>query len=67
LQEQPAFDKKQFVMKHYIKNHTAKLDAEQSDIFRKNIEGATVPPWKAQGPSVVSYMFPFTSILLLSM
>jgi hypothetical protein len=41
LQEQPAFDKKQFVMKRYIKNLTAKLDAEQSDVFRKNIEGAT--------------------------
>jgi hypothetical protein len=41
LQEQPAFDKKQFVMKHHIKNLTAKLDAEQSDVFRKNIEGAT--------------------------
>jgi hypothetical protein len=43
LQEQPAFDKKQFVtfMKRYIKNLTAKLDAEQSDVFKKNIEGAT--------------------------
>jgi hypothetical protein len=31
LQDQPAFDKKQFVtfMKHYIKNLTAKLDVEQ--------------------------------------
>jgi hypothetical protein len=41
LQEQPAFDKKQFVMKRYIKNLTANLDAEQFDVFRKNIEGAT--------------------------
>jgi hypothetical protein len=42
LQDQPAFDKKQFVtfMKHYIKNLTAKLDVEQSDVFR-NIEVAT--------------------------
>jgi hypothetical protein len=43
FQEQPAFDKQQFItfMKCYIKNLTAKLDAEQSDVFKKNIEGAT--------------------------
>ncbi|XP_062182815.1 translationally-controlled tumor protein homolog [Phragmites australis] len=43
LQEQPAFDKKQFVtfMKRYIKNLTAKLDAEQAEVFKKNIESAT--------------------------
>ncbi|KAG8090291.1 hypothetical protein GUJ93_ZPchr0011g27077 [Zizania palustris] len=43
LQEQPAFDKKQFVtfMKRYIKNLSAKLDAEKQGEFKKNIEGAT--------------------------
>jgi hypothetical protein len=43
LQEQPPFDKKQLVtfMKHYIKNLTAKLDIEQTDVFKKNVEGAT--------------------------
>jgi len=43
LQEQPAFDKKQFVtfIKRYIKNLTAKLDPEQAEVFKKNIEGAT--------------------------
>ena len=43
LQEQPAFDKKQFVtyMKRYIKLLTAKLDAEKQEEFKKNIEGAT--------------------------
>jgi Translationally controlled tumour protein len=42
-QEQPAFDKKQFVtfMKRYIKNLTPKLEAEQQELFKKNIEGAT--------------------------
>uniref|UniRef100_K3ZJT6 TCTP domain-containing protein n=1 Tax=Setaria italica TaxID=4555 RepID=K3ZJT6_SETIT len=43
LQEQPAFDKKQFVtfMKRYIKNLTAKLEPEQQAEFKKGIEGAT--------------------------
>ncbi|EHA8590950.1 Translationally-controlled tumor protein [Cocos nucifera] len=43
LQEQPAFDKKQFVtfMKRYIKNLTPKLDAEKQELFKKHIEGAT--------------------------
>ncbi|KAG2559102.1 hypothetical protein PVAP13_8NG318800 [Panicum virgatum] len=43
LQEQPAFDKKQFVtfIKRYIKNLTAKLDPEKADEFKKGIEGAT--------------------------
>ncbi|KAI5658726.1 hypothetical protein M9H77_27519 [Catharanthus roseus] len=43
LQEQPAFDKKQFVayMKKYIKNLTPKLEAEKQEEFKKNIEGAT--------------------------
>jgi hypothetical protein len=43
LQEQPAFDKKQFVtfMKRYIKLLTPKLDGEQQVSFKKNIEGAT--------------------------
>lgn len=42
-QEQPPFDKKQFVtfMKRYIKNLSAKLDAEKQEEFKKNIEGAT--------------------------
>ncbi|XP_072994211.1 translationally-controlled tumor protein homolog [Typha latifolia] len=43
LQEQPAFDKKQFVtfMKRYIKNLTPKLDEEQQNAFKKHIEAAT--------------------------
>ncbi|KDP27805.1 hypothetical protein JCGZ_18885 [Jatropha curcas] len=43
LQEQPAFDKKQFVtyMKRYIKLLTPKLDEEKQQAFKKNIEGAT--------------------------
>ena len=43
LQEQPPFDKKQFVvfMKRYIKNLTAKLDEEKQEVFKKNIEPAT--------------------------
>ncbi|KAL4326378.1 hypothetical protein GQ457_11G010570 [Hibiscus cannabinus] len=43
LQEQPAFDKKQFVtfMKRYIKNLTPKLEPEKQEAFKKNIEGAT--------------------------
>ncbi|CAO2142646.1 unnamed protein product, partial [Urochloa humidicola] len=43
LQEQPAFDKKQFVtfIKRYIKNLTAKLEPEKAEEFKKGIEGAT--------------------------
>ncbi|KAF5463386.1 hypothetical protein F2P56_019305 [Juglans regia] len=43
LQEQPSFDKKQFVtyMKRYIKNLTGKLEPEQQDLFKKHIEAAT--------------------------
>ncbi|XP_073053379.1 translationally-controlled tumor protein homolog [Primulina eburnea] len=43
LQEQPAFDKKQFIgyMKKYIKLLTAKLEGEELEVFKKNIEGAT--------------------------
>lgn len=42
-QEQPAFDKKQFVafIKRYIKTLTPKLDEKQQEEFKKNIEGAT--------------------------
>ncbi|MHC5589715.1 translationally-controlled tumor protein, partial [Escherichia coli] len=40
LQEQPAFDKKQFMayMKRYVKQLTPKLDAEQQVLFKKHIE-----------------------------
>ncbi|KAI4338520.1 hypothetical protein MLD38_023569 [Melastoma candidum] len=43
LQEQPSFDRKQFVtyMKRYIKLLTAKLEAEQQEAFKKSIEAAT--------------------------
>ncbi|XP_050219026.1 translationally-controlled tumor protein homolog isoform X2 [Mercurialis annua] len=43
LQEQPPFDKKQFIgyIKKFIKEVTAKLDAEKQEHFKKNIEGAT--------------------------
>ena len=43
LQEQPAFDKKQFVtfMKRYIKNLTPKLEGEKQELFKKQIESAT--------------------------
>ncbi|KAE8812731.1 Translationally-controlled tumor protein [Hordeum vulgare] len=43
LQEQPAFDKKQFIayIKRYIKNLTAKLEGEELDAFKKNVESAT--------------------------
>ncbi|KAM7463079.1 hypothetical protein LguiA_031200 [Lonicera macranthoides] len=43
LQEQPTFDKKQFVayVKKYIKLLTPKLEGEQLDLFKKNVEGAT--------------------------
>ncbi|KAG9443788.1 hypothetical protein H6P81_015128 [Aristolochia fimbriata] len=43
LQEQPSFDKKQFLtfMKRYIKLLTPKLEGEQQEQFKKHIEGAT--------------------------
>ncbi|XP_047945950.1 translationally-controlled tumor protein homolog [Salvia hispanica] len=43
LQEQPPFDKKQFIgyIKKYIKALTPKLDAEKQEEFKKSIEGAT--------------------------
>ncbi|CAA2972174.1 translationally-controlled tumor homolog [Olea europaea subsp. europaea] len=43
LQEQPPFDKKQFVayIKKYIKLLTPKLDEEKQQEFKKSIEGAT--------------------------
>uniref|UniRef100_A0A6M2F1X3 Translationally-controlled tumor protein homolog n=2 Tax=Populus TaxID=3689 RepID=A0A6M2F1X3_9ROSI len=43
LQEQPAFDKKQFVtyMKRFIKLLSEKLNDENKEHFKKNIEGAT--------------------------
>ncbi|PKU61058.1 Translationally-controlled tumor protein like [Dendrobium catenatum] len=43
FQEQPAFDKKQFVtfMKCYIKNLTPKLDAEKQNLFMKHVRSAT--------------------------
>ncbi|KAG6434141.1 hypothetical protein SASPL_105763 [Salvia splendens] len=43
LQEQPPFDKKQFIayVKKYIKNLTPKLQPEKQDQFKKGIEGAT--------------------------
>eukprot|EP00252_Welwitschia_mirabilis_P017171 TRINITY_DN38090_c0_g1_i1.p1 TRINITY_DN38090_c0_g1~~TRINITY_DN38090_c0_g1_i1.p1 ORF type:complete len:168 (+),score=27.37 TRINITY_DN38090_c0_g1_i1:272-775(+) len=42
LQEQPSFDKKQFmaVMKKYIKNLTPKLPEERQEVFKKNVEAA---------------------------
>ena len=42
LQEQPTFDKKQFVtcMKRFIKNLAPKLAGEQVENFKKHIEGA---------------------------
>ncbi|XP_047337089.1 translationally-controlled tumor protein homolog [Impatiens glandulifera] len=42
LQEQPPFDKKQFVayIKKFIKLLTEKLDAEKAEEFKKNVEGA---------------------------
>ncbi|KAL5726716.1 hypothetical protein ACHQM5_009731 [Ranunculus cassubicifolius] len=42
LQEQPAFDKKQFMtfMKRYIKLLTAKLEGDKLEEFKKNVEGA---------------------------
>ncbi|CAL9781831.1 unnamed protein product [Musa acuminata subsp. burmannicoides] len=43
LQEQPSFNKKQFVtyMKHYIKLWMPKLEAEKQELFKKHIEQAT--------------------------
>ncbi|XP_068658790.1 translationally-controlled tumor protein homolog [Aristolochia californica] len=43
LQEQPSFDKKQFLtfMKRYIKLLTPNLEEEKQELFKKNIEGAT--------------------------
>ncbi|KAH7655031.1 Translationally controlled tumor protein [Dioscorea alata] len=43
LQEQPAFDKKQFVtyVKRFIKLLTPKLEPEKQEAFKKHIEGAT--------------------------
>ncbi|KAJ8766750.1 hypothetical protein K2173_007817 [Erythroxylum novogranatense] len=43
LQEQPSFDKKQFVMymKRFIKLLQPKLDGEKQELFKKHIEGAT--------------------------
>ncbi|CAL9772559.1 unnamed protein product [Musa acuminata subsp. burmannicoides] len=43
LQEQPPFDKKQFVtfVKRYIKLLTPTLDEEKQELFKKHIEGAT--------------------------
>lgn len=43
LQEQPPFDKKQFIayIKKYIKVVTPKLDGEKQEHFKKNIEAAT--------------------------
>ena len=42
LQEQPTFDKKQFVtyIKRYIKNLTPKLPEDRQEEFKKNVEGA---------------------------
>ncbi|KAH6762526.1 translationally controlled tumor protein [Perilla frutescens var. hirtella] len=43
LQEQPPFDKKQFIayIKKYIKNLTPKLEPQKQEEFKKHIEGAT--------------------------
>ncbi|KAL0558322.1 hypothetical protein IC582_002882 [Cucumis melo] len=43
LQEQPPFDKKQFItyMKRYIKLLTPKLDEEKQELFKKYIPEAT--------------------------
>ncbi|KAL0457414.1 UNVERIFIED_CONTAM: Translationally-controlled tumor protein [Sesamum latifolium] len=43
LQEQPPFDKRQFVsyIKKYIKLLSAKLEGEKQEQFKKTIEGAT--------------------------
>ncbi|KAI3463866.1 hypothetical protein Pfo_020529 [Paulownia fortunei] len=41
LQEQPPFDKKQFIahIKNYIKSLTAKLEGKKQEEFKKTIEG----------------------------
>eukprot|EP00262_Sarcandra_glabra_P003327 TRINITY_DN1398_c1_g1_i2.p1 TRINITY_DN1398_c1_g1~~TRINITY_DN1398_c1_g1_i2.p1 ORF type:complete len:146 (-),score=35.75 TRINITY_DN1398_c1_g1_i2:511-948(-) len=43
LQEQPSFDKKQFItyIKRYIKLLTPKLEGEKQEKFKKHIEEAT--------------------------
>lgn len=43
LQEQPALDKKQFItyMKFYMKNLMDKLEWDEQDAFKKNIDSAT--------------------------
>lgn len=43
MQEQPPFDKKQFIayIRKYIKLLTPKLDGEKEDFFKKNVEAAT--------------------------
>lgn len=43
FQEQPPFEKKQFIqyMKRYIKLLSGKLEGEQLEAFKKNIEPAT--------------------------
>ncbi|MQI32299.1 hypothetical protein EI016_24280, partial [Escherichia coli] len=43
LQEQPSFDKKQFLayVKRYIKLLTPKLDQEKQELLKMHIEGAT--------------------------
>ncbi|XP_021856751.1 translationally-controlled tumor protein homolog [Spinacia oleracea] len=43
LQEQPAYDKKQFVawVKRYIKTLVTKLEADKAVQFKKNVEAAT--------------------------
>ena len=43
MQEQPPFDKKQFVtwVKKYIKTLTPKLEGEKQEEFKKSVEGAT--------------------------
>ncbi|CAL9206110.1 unnamed protein product [Musa hybrid cultivar] len=43
LQEQPSFNKKQFVtyMKHYIKLWMPKLEAEKQELFKNHIKQAT--------------------------
>ncbi|KFK37964.1 hypothetical protein AALP_AA3G052500 [Arabis alpina] len=42
LQEQPPFEKKQFLtfMKRYIKQLNLKLDSEKQELFKKHIESA---------------------------
>ncbi|VVA93170.1 unnamed protein product [Arabis nemorensis] len=44
LQEQPPFDKKQFLtfMKKYVKQLHPKLDSEKQELFKKHIQSATM-------------------------